>query len=78
MVTGILGGPQGAQVAPTFQKVVTGPTNTGSILDVYDTGTFLGVPMEGGCNTVPSAIAARQTRYQNAFAPATFKVTTTP
>lgn len=73
-VTGIVGSPLGT----TIKKVVTGPTSIGNIMDVYDGGTFYGVPLDGGCNTIPSAIQAREDIYKNQYANATFKVKTTP
>jgi hypothetical protein len=73
-VTGIVGSALGT----TFHKVFTGTTSTGSILDIYDTGSFYGVPMDGGCATTPAAITARQNLYQNQFGSANFTVKTTP
>lgn len=73
-VTGIVGSPLGT----TIHRVVTGTTSVGTIMDVYDGGTFYGVPLDGGCNTIPEHIANRETIYRNQYTPAVFKVKTTP
>lgn len=68
----------GSSLGTTIHKVITGVTTTGSILDVYDGGTFFGVPLDGGCNTIPSAITARENIYKTQYANATFTVKTSP
>ncbi len=73
-VTGIVGSPLGT----TIQKVITGVTNNGNILDVYDGGSFYGVPLDGGCNTTSAGIAAREQIYRNQYGNATFTVKTSP
>ncbi|MGE0555358.1 MAG: Ig-like domain-containing protein [Gemmatimonadales bacterium] len=73
-VTGIVGWSLGT----TFHKVFTGTTNTGSILDIYTAGAYYGVPMAGGCNTIPSAIQARKDLYQSQFGSASYIVKTMP
>lgn len=72
-VTDIVGSPFG----PTITKTVTGATSTGSVMDVYDTGNFLGVPLDGGCGGAQSS-AAREAAYNSQYGNATFKVTTSP
>lgn len=66
--------------APTYHKTFTGPTSTGSILDIYldPTATFYGVPMEGGCATTPQGIQGRINNYQTFYQNATFTVKTSP
>jgi hypothetical protein len=64
--------------APTYHKVFSGSTSTGSILDIYDGGTFFGVPMEGGCATTPQGINGRKQLYADAYKNAIFTVKTTP
>lgn len=73
-VTGIVGSSLGA----TIHKVVTGITHLGNILDVYDGGSFFGVPLDGGCGTLPSAIQAREDTYRSQYGHATFAVKTSP
>ncbi len=73
-VTGIVG----SSLGTTIHKVITGTTSIGNVMDVYDGGTFYGVPLDGGCGTIPAAIAAREQTYRNQYANATFTVTTTP
>ncbi len=73
-VTGIVG----SSLGTTIRKVVTGVTNVGNILDVYDGGVFFGVPLDGGCNTIPSAITARENIYKSQYGNATFTVKTSP
>jgi hypothetical protein len=73
-VTGIVN----SSLGTTIHRVVTGVTHLGNIMDVYDGGTFYGVPLDGGCNTIPSAIKAREDIYKAQYANATFKVKTAP
>jgi len=73
-VTGIVGSPLG----PTINRVVSGATSTGSIMDVYDGGSFFGVPLDGGCNSIPEFLQNRIAMYQSQYANAVFKVTTAP
>ena len=68
----------GSSLGVTIHKVVTGITHLGNILDVYDAGPYFGVPMDGGCNTIPSAIQARRDIYQSQYGNATFEVTKSP
>ncbi|NOT07916.1 MAG: Ig-like domain-containing protein, partial [Gemmatimonadales bacterium] len=72
-VTGIVGSPFG----PTITRTVTGATSTGSVMDVYDTGNFLGVPLDGGCGGAQSS-AAREAAYNSQYGNATFTVKTSP
>jgi hypothetical protein len=66
--------------APTYHKVFNGPTNTGTILDIYldPTGTFYGVPMEGGCATTPQGIQGRRDNYTKWYQAVKVVVKTTP
>ena len=73
-VTGIVG----SSLGPTIHRVITGPTNIGNIMDVYNGGNFWGVPLDGGCGTLPSAIQAREDTYNMQYGNATFTVTTSP
>jgi len=73
-VTGIVN----SSLGTTIHKVITGVTNMGNILDVYNGGTFWGVPLDGGCGTIPSAIQAREDTYNMQYGNATFVVKTTP
>jgi len=73
-VTGIVGSPLG----PTIQRVITGTTSTGSIMDVYDGGSFFGVPLDGGCNSIPEFLQSRIAMYHSQYANAVFAVTTAP
>ena len=74
LVAGIVG----SSLGTTLHRVVTGITHIGTIMDVYDAGPYFGVPMDGGCNTIPAAIQARRDIYQNQYGAATFQVTKTP
>ena len=60
------------------EALVTGITHLGNILDVYDGGSFFGVPLDGGCGTLPSAIQAREDTYRSQYGHATFAVKTSP
>lgn len=73
-VTGIVG----SSLGPTIHRVITGVTNNGNIMDVYDGGTFFGVPLDGGCGTIPAAIQAREDTYNSQYGNASFTVKTTP
>ncbi|MGE0441940.1 MAG: Ig-like domain-containing protein [Gemmatimonadales bacterium] len=73
-VTGIIN----SSLGTTIHKTVTGPTSMGNILDVYDGGSFWGVPLDGGCNSIPEFAASRAALYQTQFGNAVFKVTTMP
>lgn len=72
--------PKGSTLAPTIHKTFSGVTNGGSILDIYldITGTYYGVPLEGGCATTTGGINGRINNYNTAYGPATFVVKTTP
>lgn len=72
-VTGIVGG--SAFEAAGYHRTITGPTNTGSFMDIFDGGTFYGVPMDGGCASLPSSIKFRQDLYAMQYGKATFLVT---
>jgi hypothetical protein len=72
-VTGIVGG--SAFQASGYHRTITGPTNTGSFMDVFDAGTYYGVPMDGGCVTLASSVTFRQNLYATQYANATFLVT---
>jgi hypothetical protein len=73
-VTGIVESALGT----SYHRVFTGVTRTGSIMDIYDTGSFYGVPMDGGCNTIAEFITKRQEMYQKQFKTAKFEVKTAP
>lgn len=62
---------------PTFTRTITGATNNGTIMDVYDGIDWWGLPIDGGCGGASSS-AARETAYNNAYLPATISVKTTP
>ena len=72
-VTGIVGG--SAFQAAGYHRTITGPTNTGSFMDIFDGGTYYGVPMDGGCVSLASSIKFRQDLYAMQYANATFLVT---
>ena len=71
-VTGI--DPSSAFGASGYHRVVTGTTSTGSFMDIFDGGTFYGVPMDGGCAQLASSITFRQNLYQQQYGHATFTV----
>jgi hypothetical protein len=73
-VTGIVGSSLGTSI----HKVVTGVTNMGNILDVYDGGVYFGVPLDGGCNTTQAGITARENIYRSQYGGASFVVKTSP
>jgi len=73
-VTGIIGSPLGTEI----NRVITGTTSTGSIMDVYDGGSFFGVPLDGGCNSIPEFLQDRIAMYHSQYGNAVFAVTTTP
>lgn len=72
-VSGIVGGSAFQGVG--YHRTITGPTNTGSFMDVFDGGTYYGVPMDGGCVTLASSVTFRQNLYATQYANATFLVT---
>ena len=51
---------------------MTGITHLGTIMDAYDAGPYYGVPLDGGCNTVPKFVQDRKDTYQNQYGSATF------
>ncbi len=75
-VTGI--DPSSAFGAAGYHRVVTGTTSNGSFMDIFDGGTFYGVPMDGGCASLPSSITFRQGLYQQQYGHATFTVKIAP
>lgn len=58
-----------------YHCTITGPTHTGSFMDVFDGGTYYGVPMDGGCAQLQSSITFRQNLYATQYANAQLLVT---